>query len=774
MKHIIVLLLIMIAITSCRQKWETKPDQTTPDSMEQMNVPSSFNWSMTKEIEIAQSYMTPGKVINITSVDGKVSYYKGVGEGKPVSLRVPAIVEALFVNGNFLSLNGQKGISASREVNLTDVDFGSPIVFNNAFLYSAAAVALDDHRFLLTYGKNWFGPLVARVGTVSGDNITYGPEYQVPGNNWAYYNTASNMALIDNERVLYGYKAYPNGGVMVLTVQGNTVSFGSPALSYHVINFPTVALLDNDKFVFSVNGDGNGYLYGFIGTINGTSVSLGTERGIFYHNNSSAHRIDGMRALYAQQTRISNKWVPEAMMVFNDWDGFSIPARVTISQASAHFPMLDIMDGNHFVFAYADAEDGTKGKVVLGTYTSNSLAAGSPVVFSNDPVDNGLYLGKIDATTFLLIYGTYTGGVYKTNYKLGYISGGNITLGLEKILMNNRKAHGSFVLLGGNRILATIEDMTYNSSITRGLNFLSNVLISDADGDGIADDEDNYPNDPLRAFDNYYPAAGFGSLAYEDLWPGKGDYDFNDLVVDYRFHTVTNAQNKVVDIKAIFASKASGAALENGFGFGLPNACANLSSNPANITVTGSKINHNYIVLNANGHEDGQSKPVIIVHDNIFNLLPNPGIGMGVNTVEWAPFVAFDTTVITIVPSTADFGLADFNLGSWNPFLIVNKERGHEVHLPNYPATDLVDPAWFGMWEDDSDPATGRTYKTLNNLPWAIDIPSEFVWPLEKVDITFAYLKFKEWAESGGQLFPDWYVNNQGYRNENQLYRVQP
>ncbi len=29
-----------------------------------------------------------------------------------------------------------------------------------------------------------------------------------------------------------------------------------------------------------------------------------------------------------------------------------------------------------------------------------------------------------------------------------------------------------------------------------------------------------------------------GTLAYEDLWPGKGDYDFNDLVVDYDFDIV--------------------------------------------------------------------------------------------------------------------------------------------------------------------------------------------------------------------------------------------
>jgi LruC domain-containing protein len=696
MRKYIVLALLVTVFFSCQKKWETETVLPENKLMENLNVPESFDWKLTQKVTIEANYLPAGQVINITSVDGKVSYYKGLGEGKPLSLQLPKTIKELSVNGQLITFFGQKSVHSGQEANATDVTFGNPIVFNNAFSYSSTALALDNQRFLLTYGKGWFGPLVARVGTVSGDNIVYGPEYQVPGNNWAYYNTASNMALIDHERVLYAYKAYPNGGVMIITVVGNSVSFGTPALSYHVINYPTVALLDNNKFVFSVNGDGNSYLYGFIGTINGTSVSLGTERGIFYHNNSSAHRIDGMRALYAQQNLISGKWVPEAMMVYNDWDGFSIPARITISQANSHYPMLDIIDGNHFVYAYADAEDGTKGKVVLGNYTTDALTSGSPVVFSNNPIDNGLYLGKIDATTFLLIYGTVSGGAYKTNYKVGYISGGNITLGSEKILMNNRKAHGSFILLGGNRILATIEDMTNNSSIVRGLNFLSNALISDADGDGIADDQDDYPNDPLRAFDNYYPAAGYGSLAYEDLWPGKGDYDFNDLVVDYRFHTVTNAQNKVVDIKATFASKASGAALENGFGFGLPNASANLSSDPANITVTGSKINHNYIVLNAHGHEDGQSKPVVIVHDNIFNLLPHPGIGLGVNTVEWAPFVAFDTTVITIVPSTADLVFLIFNLGSWNPFLIVNKERGHECTCPTIRPQTLLTLSGLG------------------------------------------------------------------------------
>ncbi|MBU1370939.1 MAG: LruC domain-containing protein, partial [Bacteroidetes bacterium] len=39
-----------------------------------------------------------------------------------------------------------------------------------------------------------------------------------------------------------------------------------------------------------------------------------------------------------------------------------------------------------------------------------------------------------------------------------------------------------------------------------------------------------------------------GTLAYEDLWPGKGDYDFNDLVIDYDFDITKNDEEIVQSI----------------------------------------------------------------------------------------------------------------------------------------------------------------------------------------------------------------------------------
>jgi len=290
---------------------------------------------------------------------------------------------------------------------------------------------------------------------------------------------------------------------------------------------------------------------------------------------------------------------------------------------------------------------------------------------------------------------------------------------------------------------------------------------NDSDGDGCPDDVDDYPNDPTRCFNNYFPAAGNGTLAYEDLWPGQGDYDFNDLVCDYRFQTVTNGLNKVVEIYGTFTVKAFGASLHNGFGFQFPNS----TIQPGEITVTGYDLRSGYINLNAQGLETGQSKPTVIVYDDAFNLMHFPGSGIGVNTTPGAPYVTPVTITIHILFTTPKYTMSQLDIASFNPFLIVGLTRGLEIHLPDYPPTDKADADYFGKADDNSNPLQGRYYRTANNLPWAINIYQSFAYPNEKTDIVNAYNHFVQWAASGGQTYPDWYMDKPGYRNTTNIYQ---
>ncbi|MEO1480382.1 MAG: LruC domain-containing protein, partial [Bacteroidota bacterium] len=93
----------------------------------------------------------------------------------------------------------------------------------------------------------------------------------------------------------------------------------------------------------------------------------------------------------------------------------------------------------------------------------------------------------------------------------------------------------------------------------------------DTDGDGVPDTQDDAPNDPTVATYEYGPARDqFGTLAYEDLWPGQGDYDFNDLVVDYNLRFARNAAGDLTKLDGQFVVKAIGAGYRNALALALP------------------------------------------------------------------------------------------------------------------------------------------------------------------------------------------------------------
>jgi LruC domain-containing protein len=315
----------------------------------------------------------------------------------------------------------------------------------------------------------------------------------------------------------------------------------------------------------------------------------------------------------------------------------------------------------------------------------------------------------------------------------------------------------------------TLKAIAYKTGYTKSETGIAAYTLTspDTDGDGVVDPEDEYPNDSQRALNTFYPAAGNGTVAFEDLWPAKGDYDMNDVVVDYNFRTVTNGSNQLVETFATFVLRASGAALHNGFGFEFANNIIPASA----ITVTGSRLTKIYITLGENGLEANQAKPVVVVFDNVFDLLANQGSGSGFNTTPGANFVDPVTINIHIVYTANTYSAEGLDLEHFNPFIIVNMERGKEVHLADHAPTSLADMSLFGTLEDNSVPAEGRYYRTSTNAPWALNIPESFDYPIEKTVILKAYPHFADWVQSGGTLFTDWYKNLSGYRHTEFIYQ---
>lgn len=264
--------------------------------------------------------------------------------------------------------------------------------------------------------------------------------------------------------------------------------------------------------------------------------------------------------------------------------------------------------------------------------------------------------------------------------------------------------------------------------------FLSNPpAITDTDGDGVADEDDDFPNDPTRAYLSHFPVSGRQTIAYEDMWPVQGDYDFNDMVVSVKSTLIKDAAGEWLSAEYEIALDAFGAGIESGLALRLTDVNkANLNSNIISSVSGNASIDPNV------------SNGIIVFSD------PDDVRSQYYNNTESGLMSPPDTVRFTI-------NFASNNGASYlNDFYIFHRlERGREIHLPGYGGTAVADQSLYSTGDD-----VNGTYKTVNGLPWAMDLVLDgenFQHPLEKIDMITAYPKFSQWAGSAGASNTDWY-----------------
>lgn len=270
---------------------------------------------------------------------------------------------------------------------------------------------------------------------------------------------------------------------------------------------------------------------------------------------------------------------------------------------------------------------------------------------------------------------------------------------------------------------------------------------TDNDGDGIPNGTDDFPEDSEVAFATFTPSEyGYGTYAFEDMWPRKGDFDFNDAVIGYHYVIAQDTNNLTHRVSMNIQLKALGAGFQNGFGIQFEGL------EPGNIqSVTGTSAAS--ITTAANGCEGGQSKAVIIIYDDGHALLGSRA-GQFVNTGDPTGVlkdpVELEIEIILNGPQVS--------IGEINPFIFTQGNRGNEIHLKGYPATDLVDNTLFNTFSDASSGT--NTYQTANGMPWGISFNTGFNYPQEKTDLLAAYPTFQNWVISAGLQYTDWYDIN--------------
>lgn len=228
----------------------------------------------------------------------------------------------------------------------------------------------------------------------------------------------------------------------------------------------------------------------------------------------------------------------------------------------------------------------------------------------------------------------------------------------------------------------------------------------------------------------------FGTLTYEDKWPEEGDYDMNDVMIDYESTIYkTLATNKITKIIDKFTPRHNGGIYNNGFGYQLTNITY---TDVKSITIEGPERS---TFIGNDNMESGQTYPTVLLFDNIKNVIGK-------------------TYTVTIEIANADYNKL---IPPYNPFIICSTDqgRGKEVHLVNYPPTDKADNNLWSTGEDASQPEHNLFYVSNDNMPFAIHLPDvkDFPVPAEKVRITTAYPGFAEWVRSSGAQNKDWYLH---------------
>lgn len=227
-----------------------------------------------------------------------------------------------------------------------------------------------------------------------------------------------------------------------------------------------------------------------------------------------------------------------------------------------------------------------------------------------------------------------------------------------------------------------------------------------------------------------------GTLVFEDNWPKQGDYDMNDVVVDYTCTLYKRISNNLVyKIVDTFTARHDGAEYRNGFGYQFMNITA---ADIQSITI---KSDYGLVSSYMQGQslEPAQEKPTVILCDNFRDA-------------------AAKSAVFTVTTELKNEYAKEYISAPHNPFIIVNNNRSKEIHLVNYPPTSLADQSLFGSDDDLSRPAEQLYYVSDADFPFALNIAGvKFQYPEERVRIDIAYPKFIDWVKSDGTTNKEWY-----------------
>ena len=360
--------------------------------------------------EAVASGTIPNGATVVINTDGTVGVVTQTGSADP-SVGTPAVflaantrhTAAVYDSANNKVVvfyrdqnNSQYGACVVGTVSGTSISFNNPSIFNNAGTYHIAATYdSTNEKVVVVYndnGNNNYG--TARVGTVSGNSISFGNE-----NVFQATTTAQTAVTFDssNGKVVIAYQDYTNssrGKAVVATVSGTSISFGSATTFNSASTFYNAATFDssNNKVVIAYQDAGNTDKgTAIVGTVSGTSISFGSE--VIFESGrtnwvSTAYDSTNGKVVIAYEDN-SNSSYGTAVVGTVSGTSISFGTPVVFESATTnHNKIVYDSTKEKVVIAYRDNGNSFYGTVIAGTVSGTSISFGTPVVYESATVDH--------------------------------------------------------------------------------------------------------------------------------------------------------------------------------------------------------------------------------------------------------------------------------------------------------------------------------------------------------------------------------------------------
>lgn len=380
--------------------------------------------------------------------------------------------------------------------------------------------------------------------------------------------------------------------------------------------------------------------------------------------------------------------------------------------------------------------------------------------WSNSPWESRLYQGVERGTAVQLIYypeiadGSKAGAttVFPADYRIGFVLATNAWTNRLRAGDKKYRAATSDGLSVNNNGVAYQTPRTAVFRYTDKKSGINSVLFSFEDhnnDENFSDVVFTMTSNPVDAVTDI-PSVDVndgkktanvlrGIYAFEDLWPSRGDYDMNDVMVRSDYEKVFNEkgifeESFMLKTFANFAGNANGLA----------------------VTLTGAAADAKL--------EFSVRKP-------------------GAETFEAADFER-DGKVVLLTPDVKetmgatyritakyDAPVAEAQAGTIKPFIYRTDRDGltagkrWEVHIPYEAPTARAEMSFFGTNDDKSIPEKGIYYVRAENYPFAFflsgandgDVAKLLDQTNEKSPIDQVYPAYAEWAATNGEKNKDWY-----------------